>query len=410
MRSSIIDKVCLKCLILRFCGRDGVGVTKVAGMSNQEGQRASASPVSPLIETSAGAMPEPRRTAGVEHYRVIGASGITVSPLCLGAMMLGPYGRVEKDEGVAIIQRAIDAGINFIDTADVYSAGVSEEIVGEAIRHRRDDVVLATKFSMPMSRRPNENGHSRKWVIRAVEDSLRRLGTDYIDLYQAHRPDPSTDLDELLGTLTTLIHQGKVRIIGSSTFPAHLMVQAQWVAKRRNRERFLCEQPPYSLLARGIERDVLPVAQEYGLGVITWGPLAGGWLSGRFHREMSQPNAPRNRVNFARYDLSRPENERKFAAVEAISALAEKAGLSMPHLSIAFALNHPAVTSVIIGPRTIEHLDGLFGAADVTLSDGVLDELDSICQAGVNINAADGGYDPPAITDPRLRRRRSLAC
>jgi aryl-alcohol dehydrogenase-like predicted oxidoreductase len=246
----------------------------------------------PLVESSAGAMPQPHGTAGIERYRVIGDSGIAVSPLCLGAMMLGPYGRVEKEDGVAIVQRAIDSGINFIDTADVYSAGVSEEIVGMAIRHCRDDVVLATKFTMPMSRRPNESGHSRKWVMRAVEDSLRRLGTDYIDVYQAHRPDPSTNLDELLGTLTTLIHQGKVRTIGSSTFPAHLMVEAQWIAERRNRERFLCEQPPYSLLVRGIERDVLPVAQDYGLGVITWGPLAGGWLSGRFRRGMAQPDAP----------------------------------------------------------------------------------------------------------------------
>jgi aryl-alcohol dehydrogenase-like predicted oxidoreductase len=361
-----------------------------------------------LIESSAGAMPQPRPSAGIERYRILGDSGIAVSPLCLGAMMLGPYGCVERDDGAAIVQRSIDAGINFIDTADVYSAGVCEEIVGKAIRHRRDDVVLATKFTMPMSRRANESGHSRKWMLRAVEDSLRRLGTDYIDLYQAHRPDPSTNVDELLGTLTTLIHQGKVRIIGSSTFPAHLMVEAQWIAERRNRERFLCEQPPYSLLARGIERDVLPVAQQYGLGVITWGPLAGGWLSGRFHREMAQPDAPRNRVNFARYDLSRPDNQRKFEAVEAISALAEKAGVSMPHLSIGFALNHPAVTSVLIGPRTIEHMDGLLGAADVTLDNDLLDELDAICPPGNNINPADGGYAPPAITHPQLRRRAPL--
>lgn len=363
------------------------------------------SPESTMTETSAGSMPEPRRAAGVERYRVIGDSGIAVSPLCLGAMMLGPYGRVEKEDGVAIVQRAIDVGINFIDTADVYSAGVSEEIVGKAIRHCRDDIVLATKFTMPMSRRANESGHSRKWIFRAVEDSLRRLGTDYIDLYQAHRPDSSTGVDELLSTLTTLIQQGKVRIVGSSTFPAHSIVEAQWVAERRNRERFLCEQPPYSLLARGIERDVLPVAQQYGMGVITWGPLAGGWLSGRFHRGMAQPDAPRNRVNFARYDMTSSENQKKLGVVEAISELAKNAGLSMPHLSVAFALNHPAVTSVLIGPRTIEHLDGLIGAAGVTLSEDVLDELDAICPPGASFNMADAGYDPPAVTNPRLRRR-----
>lgn len=355
-------------------------------------------------ETSAGSMPEPQR-AGIDRHRILGDSGVAVSPLCLGAMMLGPYGNVGADDGIAIVHRALEAGINFIDTADVYSAGVSEEIVGKAIRHRRDDVVLATKFTMPLSRRPNEGGHSRKWVIRAVENSLRRLGTDYIDLYQAHRPDPSTHIDELLGTLTTLIDQGKVRAIGSSTFPAHEIVEAQWVAERRNRERFLCEQPPYSLLTRGIERDVLPVAQRFGMGVITWGPLAGGWLSGRFHRGMSQPNAPRNRVNFARYDISRPENQQKFDVIEAVAAIAAYAGMSMPHISIAFALAHPAVTSVLIGPRTIEHLDGLLGAADVTLSEDALDQLDAVCPPGTNINVADGGYDPPSMTDKQSRRR-----
>lgn len=355
-------------------------------------------------ETSAGKMPEPHQ-AGIDRYRIIGDSGIAVSPLCLGAMMLGPYGKGGVDDGIAIVHRALDAGINFIDTADVYSAGVSEEIVGRAIRHRRDDVVLATKFTMPLSRRPNEGGHSRKWVIRAVEDSLRRLGTDYIDLYQAHRPDPSTGIDELLGTLTTLIDQGKVRVIGSSTFPAHEIVEAQWVAERRNRARFLCEQPPYSLLTRGIERDVLPVAQRFGMGVVTWGPLAGGWLSGRFHRGMDQPDAPRNRVNFARYDMTRPENQRKFDVIEAVAAIAASAGVSLPHVSVAFALAHPAVTSVLIGPRTMEHLDNLLGAANVALDDDVLDQLDAACPPGANINVADGGYDPPSIIDKRLRRR-----
>ena len=373
-------------------------------MTNPTEPRGEQTQSSMLTETSAGTMPRPE-SAGIHRYRVIGGSGIAVSPLCLGAMMLGPYGNVGADDGIAIVHRALDAGINFIDTADVYSAGVSEEIVGKAIRHCRDDVVLATKFTIPVNCRPNESGHSRKWVIRAVENSLRRLGTDYIDLYQAHRPDPSTHIDELLGTLTSLIDQGKVRAIGSSTFPAHEIVEAQWVAERRNRERFLCEQPPYSLLTRGIERDVLPVAQRFGMGVITWGPLAGGWLSGRFHRGMDQPDAPRNRVNFARYDVSRPENQRKFDVIEEVAAIAGNAGLSMPHLSVAFALAHPAVTSVLIGPRTVEHLDGLRGAADVTLSADVLDQLDAVCPPGANINVADGGYDPPSITDKRSRRR-----
>nr|WP_018636339.1 aldo/keto reductase [Parafrankia elaeagni] len=339
------------------------------------------------------------------EYRILGDSGIAVSSLCLGAMMFGKYGNPDHDECVAIVNRALDAGVNFIDTADQYSVGESEEIVGKAVRGRRDDVVIATKFTIPMSGRPNDRGHSRKWVIRAVEDSLRRLGTDYIDLYQAHRPDPNTGLDELLGTLSILIQQGKVRAIGSSTFPAHQIVEAQWVADRRGRERFLTEQPPYSLLARGIERDVLPVCEQYGLGVITWGPLAGGWLSGRYSRGMEQPSAPRNRNMFARYDLSRPENQRKFDTVEQIAEIARDANLTMAELSIGFALNHPAVTSVLIGPRTQAHLEDLLGVPEVRLDAETLNRLDTIAPPGFNATAADGGYQPPALADAGLRRR-----
>ena len=323
-------------------------------------------------------------------------------------MMFGPYGNTDRDECERIVHRAFDAGINFIDTADTYSAGESEEIVGKAVRHCRDNVVLATKFTVPVGKDsidPNERGHSRKWVMRAVEASLRRFGTDYIDLYQAHRPDPSTDIDELLGTLSTLVEQGKVRAIGSSTFPASEIVEAQWVAERRHRERFRCEQPPYSLFARGIEREVLPVCQRYGMGVITWGPLAGGWLSGRYRRGMDQPDAPRNRNMIQRYDLSRPENQRKFDLLEQIEQVARDAGLPMAHLAIAFALNHPAVTSVLIGPRTVEHLEDLVDVTAIRLEPEVLDRLDAIVAPGTNVTMADGGYEPPSVTDRRLRRR-----
>jgi aryl-alcohol dehydrogenase-like predicted oxidoreductase len=337
-------------------------------------------------------------------WRVLGASGVQVSRFCLGAMMFGEYGNPDHDESIRIIHRALDEGVNFIDTADRYSAGESEEIVGKALKGRRDDVVLATKFTIPMDDRPNHRGHSRKWVMRAVEDSLRRLDTDYLDLYQAHRPDPETDIDELLGTLSTLIHQGKVRMIGSSTFPAHEIVEAQWVAERRGRERFLCEQPPYSILSRGIERDVLPVCARYGMGAITWGPLSGGWLSGKYHRGMEQPDAPRVRNVFGRYDLSRPENQVKLEIVERLTDLANDAGLLLPHLALGFALAHPAITSVIIGPRTMEQLEGALAAQDVKLEDGVLDRIDEIVPPGSVFNRADAGYEPPAILDARLRR------
>src|SRR4051812_23662421 len=208
----------------------------------------------------------------------LGTTGIQVSRYCLGAMMLGAWGNRDHDDCVRIIHTALDAGINFVDTADVYSAGESEEIVGKALKGRRDDVVLATKFHAPMGDDPNMKGNSRRWIVREVENSLRRLQTDWIDLYQVHRPDPSADIDETLGALSDLVHQGKVRYLGSSTFPAEAIVEAQWVAERRGRERFVCEQPPYSILARGIEAAVLPAVRRYGMGAIVWSPLAGGWL------------------------------------------------------------------------------------------------------------------------------------
>ena len=219
-------------------------------------------------------------------YRTLGRTGVAVSPLCLGAMMFGDWGNTDHDESVRIIHRALDAGINFIDTADVYSRGESETIVAKALAGgRRDNVVLATKVHGTMGDDPNEFGNSRRWIIREVEASLKRLNTDWIDLYQIHRPEHvTTDIDETLGALTDLIRQGKVRYIGSSTFPASQIVEAQWVARERGRERFVCEQPPYSILARGIEADVLPTCLEHDMGVIPWSPLAGGWLSGKWRK------------------------------------------------------------------------------------------------------------------------------
>jgi aryl-alcohol dehydrogenase-like predicted oxidoreductase len=338
-------------------------------------------------------------------YRALGRTGVEVSPLCLGAMMFGDWGNRDHDDSVRIIHSALDAGINFIDTADVYSRGESEEIVGKALAGgRRDDVVLATKVHGRMGDDPNQFGNSRRWITKEVEASLKRLNTDWIDLYQIHRPEPDTDIDETLGALTDLVRQGKVRSIGSSTFPPSQIVEAQWVAKERGRERFVCEQPPYSMLVRGVENDVLPTCRRYGMGVIPWGPLGGGWLSGRWRKGQEAPGSTRADRIPGRYDLSIPANQRKLDAVEALAQLAEEAGLSLIHLALAFVINHPAVTAAIIGPRTMEHLESQIGAADVTLDAAVLDRIDEIVAPGTNVNPADGGWQNPDLA-PAARRR-----
>lgn len=338
-------------------------------------------------------------------HRTLGRTGLKVSPLCLGTMMFGSWGNRDHDDSVSIIRTAIDAGINFIDTADVYSAGESEEILAKAIAGRRDDLVIATKFHGAMGSDPNRQGNSRRWIVRACEDSLRRLGTDYIDLYQVHRPEPGTDIDETLGALSDLVHQGKVRYLGTSTFPASSIVEAQWAAERRHRERFVCEQPPYSILARGIEAEVLPTCDRYGMGVIAWSPLAGGWLSGRWRLGADDLTSRRAERVPARYDLSRPENQAKLEAADALAVLAEENDLSLVHLALAFVMNHPAVTSAIIGPRTAAHLEGQLGADEVVLSDEVLDRIDEIVRPGTNFGWADAGYVPPSIASAWRRRR-----
>jgi aryl-alcohol dehydrogenase-like predicted oxidoreductase len=339
------------------------------------------------------------------NYRILGRTGVQVSPLCLGAMMFGDWGNKDHDDSVRIIHRALDAGINFIDTADVYSRGESEEIVAKALAGgKRDHVVLATKVHGSMGDDPNEFGNSRRWIIKEVEASLKRLNTDWIDLYQIHRPESDTDIDETLGALTDLVRQGKVRYIGSSTFPASRIVEAQWVARDRGRERFVCEQPPYSLLVRGVENDVLPTCLRHGMGVIPWSPLAGGWLSGRWRKDEDAPDSTRAERIPSRYDLSDPANQRKLEAAEALAQLAQEAGMSLIHLAIAFVINHPAVTAAIIGPRTMEHLESQLGAADVKLDDAILDRIDEIVPPGTNVNPVDGGWQNPDL-EPAARRR-----
>ncbi len=338
-------------------------------------------------------------------YRTLGTTGTKVTPLCLGAMMFGAWGNPDHDESIRIIHRALDAGINFIDTADVYSRGESEEIVGKALAGgRREHVVLATKVHGKMGDDANQFGNSRRWIIKEVEASLKRLNTDWIDLYQIHRPEADTDIDETLGALTDLVRAGKVRYIGSSTFPASQIVEAQWSARTRGRERFVCEQPPYSILVREIEKDMLPTARRHNMGVIPWSPLAGGWLSGRYRIGQEMPSSQRADRLPARYDLSTPENQRKLEKADALARLADEAGITLIEMAIAFVIRHPAVTAAIIGPRTLEHLESQLTAVDVTLSDDVLDRIDEIVAPGTNVNPADGGWPNPGL-EPAARRR-----
>jgi len=339
------------------------------------------------------------------HYRKLGKTGLRVSPLCLGAMMFGAWGNADHGDSIAVIHAALDAGINFIDTADVYSSGESEEIVGKALAGRRDDVVLATKFFAAMGQGPNRSGGSRRWIMQECEASLKRLGTDYIDLYQMHRPDPTMDIDETLGALSDLVHQGKVRYLGSSTHPASAIVEAQWTAERRNRERFVCEQPPYSILVRGIEADVLPTCQRHGMGVIPWSPLAGGWLSGKWRKGSDDLTSRRSQLVPDRYDLAKPENQAKLDAADKLGALADEVGIPLVHIALAFVIANPAVTSAIIGPRTMDQLTSQLDAVDVQLDDAVLDRIDEIVPPGTNFGWADAGYSPPTIADPKHRRR-----
>jgi len=336
------------------------------------------------------------------QYRTLGKTGIKVSPYCLGAMMFGAAGNPDQDEAIRIIHKALDAGINFIDTADFYSQGQSEEIVGKALKGRRDNVVLTTKAHLPMGEDPNMQGNSRRWIMRAVEDSLRRLGTDHIDLFFIHRPSPDTDIEETLSALTDLMRQGKLRAIGSSTFPASDIVEAQWVAERRGLARFRAEQPPYSILNRAIEREVLPACERYGMGAMVWSPLAMGALTGKYRKGAPMPDSARAK-RFAR----QMADERRLDAVEQLLPLAAGAGLSLTHMALAFAIAHPGVTAAILGPRTMAQFDDLLAGADVRLTDDILDAIDAIVPPGTDIGPLDANYNPPAILKPDLRRRPS---
>jgi aryl-alcohol dehydrogenase-like predicted oxidoreductase len=339
------------------------------------------------------------------QYRPLGRTGVRVSPLCLGAMMFGAWGNPDHEDSIRIIHRALDAGINFIDTADVYSRGESEEIVGQALSGgRRDNVVLATKVHGPMGDDPNQFGNTRRWIIQEVENSLRRLHTDWIDLYQIHRPEQDTDIEETLGALSDLVHGGKVRYIGSSTFPPSQIVEAQWASERRGLERFVTEQPPYSMLIRAVEADVLPTCQRHGMGVIPWSPLAGGWLSGKWRLGAQDLNSRRSAMLPQRYDLSLPGNQRKLEAADALAKLADEAGMTLIEMALAFVIRHPAVAAAIIGPRTMEHLESQLPAGDLELADDLLDRIDEIVPPGTNVNPADTGWQNPAL-EPVARRR-----
>jgi aryl-alcohol dehydrogenase-like predicted oxidoreductase len=328
------------------------------------------------------------------EYRPLGRTGITVSQLCLGAMMFGAFGNRDHDESVQIIRKALDAGINFIDTADGYSAGESEEILGKALADgRRDNVVLAVKFGVPFGDDdPNHLGASRRWITRAVEGSLRRLQTEWIDLYQVGVPDRNTDIDETLGALSDLVHAGKIRSFGASKVPASEIVEAQWTADRRGHERFRTEQPPYSMLTRAIEYDVLPTCLRHGMGVLAYSPLAGGWLTGRYRKgqQISGPGSAARAQRFAAaYDSANPANAAKLDAADALGRLADEAGLSLIQMAVAFVTRHPAVTSAIIGPRTMEHLDSYLAADGIELPVDLLDGIDDIVPPGATINVAD---------------------
>ncbi|MGW2719970.1 aldo/keto reductase [Streptomyces sp. NPDC001492] len=340
------------------------------------------------------------------RYRVLGKTGIEVSTHCLGTMMFGAVGNPDHEDSARIIHAALDAGINFVDTADMYSAGECEEIVGKALKGRRDDVVLATKVHFPLGEGRNRSGNSRRWILKAVEDSLRRLDTEWIDLYQVHRPDPTTDIEETLSVLTDLVRAGKIRTFGCSTFPAEDLVEADHVAERRGLMRMRTEQPPYSLLARGIERAVLPTAQRLGMGVLTWSPLASGFLSGAYRAGRPVDlTAGRARLTPHRFDPEAPGNPAKFEAVEQLVALAEEMGRTLPELAVAFPLVHPGVTSVIIGPRTMDQLASLLKGADLLLDDAVLDRIDEIVAPGTDLYRADGVWQPQSLTERTLRRR-----
>lgn len=341
--------------------------------------------------------------------RILGRTGISVSVMGVGAGMFGQFGQTTEETCVRIVHAALDGGINLVDTADFYSSGESETIVGAALKGRRDKVVLATKCGLPMGDDPNEKGASRRWIMKAVEASLKRLQTDYIDLYQMHRPDPDTDIAESLDALTTLVREGKIRAFGSSTFPAEDIVEAQLTAQNKGLMGLHSEQPPYSIFTRAIEADVLPVCEKHNVAVLAYTPLDGGWLSGKYRRNQVAEVSARQRLQPSRFDTDSEINQRKLDAVEDLAALAQEAEIELSHMGIAFVLQHPAVTTALVGGGKVEYMEKHLAGADVRLSDELLDEIDKIVPPGVNMNAADRGYVPRAVADKTLRRRARTA-
>ncbi|MFI7218901.1 aldo/keto reductase [Micromonospora maritima] len=338
------------------------------------------------------------------QYRTLGRTGVQVSTLALGAMNIGPIGGASQAEADALVGAALDAGVNLVDTADVYGNGLSEEMVGRALAGRRDDVVLATKAALPMGEDRNHRGGSRRWLVTALEDSLRRLGVDHVDLYQIHRWDPATDDEETLSALTDLRRAGKIRYFGTSTYPAHRLVEAQWTAREHHLGRYVTEQPSYSILQRGIEAHVLPVTQRYGLGVLAWSPLASGWLSGAIRADRAI-TTHRSTFMPQRFDPAVPANQARMDAVERLATVADEAGLTLIQLALGFVTAHPAVTAALIGPRTPEHLRAQLAAADTVLTPDVLDAIDAIVAPGVDLAPHEKNDTPPALLDPALRRR-----
>jgi aryl-alcohol dehydrogenase-like predicted oxidoreductase len=337
------------------------------------------------------------------ELRALGRTGRQVSRFGIGTMVLGAWGNTDRASCHRIINAALDAGINLVDTADTYGGGENETIVGAAIRNRRDEVVLCTKFHHPVGDDPDPNhrGNSRRWIMTAIDDSLRRLEVDHIDLYQVHRPDPTVPIDETVDALADLVRAGKIRSWGTSTFPAEDLVEAHWAAERLGAIGPHTEQPPYSILCRGIERDVLPTALRHDMGTLVWSPLSGGWLTGKYRRDQVTPAGSRGDTNPDHFDGG---NEAKFAAVDRLQLIADAAGLSLTHMALAFAVEHPAVTAALIGPRTEEQLDDLLAASEVRLSPDVLDAIDGVVSPGTTINRADVGWVPPGLAPDRRRR------
>jgi aryl-alcohol dehydrogenase-like predicted oxidoreductase len=347
------------------------------------------------------------------EYRQLGDTDVRVSEYGLGTWMFGWEGNRNAGECTAMVHAALDAGINLIDTADAYSSGEAETIVGAAIAGRRTEIVLASKVGYPIAGQEGSGGLSRQWIMRGVEGSLRRLRTDHVDVYFLHRPDPSTPLEESLAALDDLVRSGKARLAGCSTFPAWEIAEGRCITSAGGLTPLRCEQPPYSIFVRSAERDVFPVARRYGMGIMAWSPLAGGWLTGKY-RDGATPAGsraargrefdPENPRLVERYDLAATSNRAKTRAVDRLADLAAEAGLRLTGLALAFAASHPAVSSVLIGPRTLPQLEELLALTGSALDDSVLDRIDEIVPPGTVLNDADRGWDPPWMA-PAERRR-----